>query len=291
MPQINADIKERILVSRRAQAVAAVKAGRRVIVLGARPSNLPPGVLRNPLVECWQRDAGLHRRTLPDNAGLVLHTRFTNHTDLHRLSAEAYRRGVEWHNVPFSTGDLWKILQPLVPSTEPPAPALPPASIIEAPLPAPAPAVSVVQPVVLEEPVMVTSNVNGKTRRGALNPFVYKNANLMAPVMKEAERLLDLAQSNPDLQHTTVESLRGAIVKARKAAGLSKPRRRRRTRIVAKPASVNGSSKLTIKSHNADPVLSMIDDCMAGLALAREQYLVQSKELATLTKIRTVLGA
>lgn len=265
----DASLHERVVASRRALAQQVVKSGRRVIVLGAMHGNLPPAVMEHPFIEAYQDN---YPDRLPDKAGLVLTTRFISHKDLERLKGDAYRREIEFHPTPFTTGDLREILLPLVD----------PVAQLET-----LAAETSVPPPIVEESEMPTDQP-----RGAVKAFVIKHAKLdVDDVQVEGDRLYALPQRARELPKTTSASLAQCIYQLRRAVNIAAPKR---------PAS-NGH-RVTVKPdpvrvEESDEVLRLAEDALkasrdtqAAIALLMERYKQLRGRLGNVEKLKAQLA-
>lgn len=280
MPQINTQIKDQILVQRRAQAVAMTKQGKKVIVLGVMPTNLPPGLRDHPFVELWQSDTHLPK-SLPDNAGMVLHTRFCSHADLERLRDDAHRKQIEFWPVPFTTGDLAMILEPLAPAP------IPPREQHDTLADPSKPTVLVKNGVVVDkrggsaatpEASVATPAAAGFVGRGVLKDFIVKHGNLAAANYAiEAKRLLEIAKkSDTSIRFTTEGSLAQGLYVLRGALGVTGGTRRIAAAKkpgngkVVHPAVVKRSEHVAAEDN--DEVLKLARDAVAAIQLLAERY-------------------
>lgn len=283
MPQINTQIKDQILVQRRAQAVSTTKQGKLVIVLGAMPTNLPPGLRDHPFVELWQSDTHLPK-SLPDNAGMVLHTRFCGHDDLQRLREDAHRKNIEFWPVPFTTGDLAMILEPLAPAP------IPPREQHDTLADPSKPIVLMKNGVVVDkrggtpaapEATVAAPAEEGHVGRGVLKEFILKHGNLSAANYAiEAKRLFDIAKkSGESIRFTTEGSLAQGLYAMRSALGVSREGKQRRPRAagngkVAPAPAVAVKPRVTehVSADEGDEVLKLARDAVAAIQLLAERY-------------------
>lgn len=291
MPQINTQIRDQILTQRRAQAVSVTKQGKKVIVLGVMPSNVPPGLRDNPMVELWQSDSHLPK-SLPDTAGMVLHTRWCSHDDINRLREDAHRKNIEFWPVPFSTGDLAMILEHLIPATIG-------ARDVHDPLPDPSkPTVLMKNGVVVDRrggtasteervaPAVAEAGTN--VGRGKLKEFVLKHGNLSASnYALEAKRLFEIAKkSDGPIRNTTEGSLAQGLYALRSALGVTGGARRAsgqtRKKITSVPAVSVSKALPHVQADENDEVLKLARDAVAAIQLLAERYKeIRSRHAAT----------
>lgn len=292
MGTLPGELKQSVLNNRRAQAILQAKRGRKIIVVGAMLSNLPPGLRDHPLIEVWQGDSGLNRHHIPDTAGLVLSTRFVSHHDLERLREEAHRKDVEFWPQPFTTGDLREILGPL---------AIVPEKVSE---PSRLVNQGVVVATVQAEEVRVTAGNGGvkPTARGALKRFVAAYANFHAGTdVSEANRLLPLAQQEPDMGTVTRGSLLTEYRTQRKAAkfpprhvGDFKGRPRADVAVMVNPATMDLQKPIVSTDAEVlrlfDEAVTKMQDGIAAVQLAKERYGQLVDQQKSTRDIKTLLA-
>lgn len=286
MGTLTGEMKQALVNNKRAQAQVVVRRGQRIIVIGAMPTNLPPELRDHPFIEVWQGDNGLKRRSIPESAGMILHTRFVAHADLDRFRQQAHRRGIDFYPQPFTTGDLHEILAPLAPTPVEPVEDVT-VGAVEPVVAAPtheATEVASLLSILTEDEGAPVITAKNKTVRGALKRFIATRANFEAPSdVAEANRLYPYAQQQADLKGVTRASIVTAFRVARKALGLP-PRRvfrgrhaSARTRAVPAPGSVVARASHQHASH-AD-VIKLFDEAaahmqngVAAVQLAKERY-------------------
>lgn len=90
--------------------------GQQVLLVGARPSNLPHALSKHPQLILWT-DVGDAPRTVPANARVVLFTKWIGHTVYRTIRDDAQRDAnrVVWPEL-LGTGEIRRLLRPL---TEP----------------------------------------------------------------------------------------------------------------------------------------------------------------------------
>lgn len=97
----------------------AIKAGKRILVVGTRAGNLPDALRRHPKIVEWDSDseqAVLKARKLPDGVGAILTTRFLSHVAFDKVRELADAAGIYICPRVLGTGEIRRMLQPLVPS-------------------------------------------------------------------------------------------------------------------------------------------------------------------------------
>lgn len=287
MGTLPAELQQAVIGNRRAQAMLQVKRGRRVIILGAKSSNLPEGLRDNPLVDIWFGDNGL-RQSIPDTAGLVLSTRFVSHDDFDRLKAEAHRKGVEFWPHPFTPDELRQILAPLVP-VKPPSRLVNHGVVVAERKQEPA------RPAIAATALTQESGVTQareKTGRGAIKSFVAIHGNIRAAsVAIEARRLLALAQKTPEVTHTTAHSIEQAIYTARRNMKIPNTRG---GRVVMRKTPATPAADLSRPRADVGPTDDLIQmgrDAVAAIQLLMDGYAKKSKALADAEAVKERLNA
>jgi len=120
-----------------AEITRRLSAGERVLIVGARPSNLPAVLQTHPQVEHWESTATFPT-SVPARARIVLFTKWVGHTDHKTIRADAGRDETRfiWPAL-LGTGQIRRLLKPLIDNPPPPAPAPEPAVETVEPMSAP----------------------------------------------------------------------------------------------------------------------------------------------------------
>lgn len=98
-----------------AEITRRLLAGERVLLVGAKPTNLPQALAQHPQVELWDSDGPqITRRNVPASTRVVLFTKWIGH-DTHkqiRDDAARDRNRFVWPEL-LGTGEIRRLLQPL----------------------------------------------------------------------------------------------------------------------------------------------------------------------------------
>jgi hypothetical protein len=91
-----------------------LRAGERVLLVGASRTNLPRALAEHPQVQLWDSD-GPRARTVPAPVRVVLFTKWVGHNQHHQIREDAARDKARfiWPEL-LGTGEIRRLLQPLI---------------------------------------------------------------------------------------------------------------------------------------------------------------------------------
>lgn len=250
------------------QGIAA-NGHRQVLVVGGT-STIPPELREHAQVVWWDlKDKDTLPPAIPKLVSLVVITRFIRHLAMHGLKDQCKQRGITMVTHPLGTGQVKKLLQPLVHT-------------------------ATAQPVTQTREERDMSDAIDKAvaqvrtfGRGELAAFVAQHADLTkVPYVLEARRLFMLAEAQGI--STTEGSIAQAMVQARRVQQEpAAPQEPVVAEPVARPAPPPAAAQARASAMQDDDVelVRMLDDVLAGVALVRQTFINRAEKRAQLREL------
>lgn len=268
----------------------ALEAGRSVLVIGVKPGERQHWPhADDPRIVYWNSGKKLKRLLPPRRTGVVLMTRYTDHSVTQRIR-QAIPADAVFYTRHMSSGELKALLEqayvpPVTrPSVSDSAP-FPTMTVVTITPPRSAPAIEPASESV--EPVTPaglsdSASVSVRKERGWVTEFVRKNANFeVKPISTEIDRLWEAvkkehhAVARPTV-HSAFYRLKGA---AKNAAPTRKVTARKKTaRVITEPRQ-DSSEILGEFIKLAQPTLSAVREILTENRRLREELVEQKRQL------------